>query len=239
MSNINGNNKFSEKTLLLIFGIIMIGLIVGVVMLYLRSERIHAEYINVSNELAKKDTLTRVLLDSNKVAYERYSMVSEDLMKEKYINEQLKRYVENKNGEIQLLVTHVQQMALENQVLNGKLQQTSTGEQYVEVDTSLPFYYINARAWFKPPKIELLDLMILDSSMVSIYNTEEGYYKGLISHTNPFIIDFNAEFAFKLPDSKTEFSLFSKQTLTTIGISAGTGAILGVIIYNTIRNGIK
>jgi len=239
MPESNGKNTFSEKIFLLIVSVITLGLIVGVVLLYLRSERMQAEYINVSNELAKKDTLTRVLLDSNKVAHERYAMISEDLMKEKNINGQLKNYIKKQDGKLKVLISHVEKVELENQVLIGKLKQDSLGETFVEVDTSLSYYYINARAWFERPRIEIVDLILIDSSLVSIYNTDKGFYKGLIAHTNPFIYDVNAEFNFELPDAKTDFSLFSKETLTMIGISAGAGAVLGVIIYNAVKNWIK
>jgi len=183
------------------FTIAFLIVIIGVLVYFyinLNSELSEARLlsINLNNTLASKDSLHRVLSENNKVLYERYAYQYEKVNKLLSENSLLKKYLKNKDAEVIALSTSIQQITIENLALKGKLDSTGFGADFSYQSNYLT---LDAYATVRPePLLTLKGLSIFDSTSVAFVE-EEGMYKGYIEHSNPYIINKNADFILSIP----------------------------------------
>lgn len=165
--------------------------------------QLYGKYINVSNILAEKDSLRRVLQLEHHSLYERYSSQSKELDKENIKNKALKARLKETGDELIVKANIIQKFEIENQELKGKLGRDSIGE-FVDIDTATAFYSIKAQARLIPPMLKVVSLKITDSLTIGYtYDEESGLIRGFSANTNPLVVHIGGSFEIKLQDYET------------------------------------
>ncbi|MEX2190910.1 MAG: hypothetical protein WEB33_09455 [Bacteroidota bacterium] len=168
----------------------------------------------LTNTIADRDSLRSVLeiaQGANIDIRERHARVEEDLSDALGREKDLRRYLKSKDGELLALVQTNTELRLENEQLTGHLTSDSTAT----FDIQNRYYQLSAKvSWGPKPLLGINRLLITDSSYVGIQETEDGYYLGFITHTNPLIRDTGATFRIaKERSDATSTSLFGYRGL--------------------------
>jgi hypothetical protein len=199
-------------------------LLICVIVLSIDSCKKTNDYINVSNELAKLDVLHRVLSDSTGVLYTRYSQVQKDLNALIDSNQLLKKQLAKAKYDVKFYIERVEQLNIENVELIGRIMMDSTLKQQVaRFTTKNRWYTFDSKAiWSPEPKLYINKIELYDSSTIAGIE-ENGFLKGYITHSNPYMKEKNTEFTMKLESSMQVVSSFPY-----LGVAGG--AIVGTLI---------
>jgi hypothetical protein len=147
---------------------------------------------SIQNRLADQSQLRELMRDSLGTVSEKYSRISDDF-------NNFKAYTRRESGikdsRILFLLQSKQEFLLENIRLKGLLEVDSEGNESALFDTTTTHYSLQAIAGFRPMVyLDIITLKIPDSTYVTAFETEDGFFKGQVGHSNPLIYDSGARF---------------------------------------------
>lgn len=188
-----------------VFGIVCVGTVILIITLVIRINALTNTNIQVSNELARKDSLHRILLNETTSLSERYANQTKDFDAILAHNSVLAEYLHKNKYKVTSLTKKVEELKLENVKLKAdsiNYYKPDSGDLCVETamfDTIDNYFsmigFYNA---IPEPSFTMVSLNVIDSSFIGAAEYNKDFIKGFISHSNPYIKEKSAEFYFPI-----------------------------------------
>jgi hypothetical protein len=222
---------FNTKNILIGILVIVVGVLVYF-LIHLNSELNTVRETNTAlqNQLAESDSLRSVLLENAKVLSEKFASIGDSYNKILKQNSELKDYVKQKELAVLSLGVAVSEVKLENIKMKSQLEQLDSVTYQANFDSVNIYWSFEEQVKIdkKSAELSILSLTIPDSTYFGTFKQKNGILTGFIMHTNPYILDKNAEFSINLdiPDDSSGVSPWL--VATGIGLAAGvTGYAIG------------
>lgn len=204
--------------------LISIIIVVVCIVLFVGYQYMSQKYINLrttaQNLLNEKDSLHRVYISDVKFLNERYVSMTDDLSsKIENKDKELKAHIKKSNITIKNLSHIIQDVSLENIQLKTSKVYEDSFKYTANFDTVNRFFEISQSFTLeKNPLIATLSLnriSFLDSMYIGNYETKEGFIKGFIYHSNPYIKDKDANFYIEIPKNNNLFNFSTNGWVST------------------------
>jgi len=152
-------------------------------------------YILVSNELAKVDSIHRAVLNDNSILSTKYALQSKEIEKIVMLNKSLKDYLKQTESKLLTYIKLYQEFKIKDTVyiLGDTLE---NGD--LAFDTCNAYLEMSSTVRTKPPTMRINSLIFPDSATIGIIEQKDGFLKGFINNSNPYIFQKNMEFFIKL-----------------------------------------
>ena len=199
---------FNTKNIpLLVVSLLVIALVVFTIRLKLENNSLRDTNVTLQNELAKTDSLRRVLIGEVQIISVRYAKIEEDLNAQIKSNKELSKYIKEKDGRILFLTKTIGELKIENLELLGKIT-FKDGYMFAKFDTTHKYYSFSGttRTDSSSAKLYIHSITIPDSTTIGVIEQKDLVLSGFILHSNPYILEKNAEFSINLKPTTSQES---------------------------------